>query len=309
MKKILYGIFLAVFCLAAAGCSGGKQEKETDSEYQLYYVSEEKSRVVNTECVLENTGTEAMVTEMCTQVFEKLGEETGTDLLPDGVNLISRKLSEDVLWLNFNQAYNGIDKTEEVLIRASLVRTFTQIPGVTCVGFQVEGERLKDSYGKDVELLNADSFVENSGSEINAYQSVTMKLYFANESGDRLVEESRSVYYSTSMPLERVIVEQLLKGPKEQGHLTTMPQETRILGVTVADGVCYVNLNKAYLDMAPNMLAEIPVYSIVNSLTRTGNVKQVQISIGGETKVKYLDSVSLDQFFVQDLSFVEDADE
>lgn len=91
--------------------------------------------------------------------------------------------------------------------------------------------------------------------------------------------------------------------------MATMPQETRILGVTVADGVCYVNLNKAYLDMAPNMLAEIPVYSIVNSLTRTGNVKQVQISIGGETKVKYLDSVSLDQFFVQDLSFVEDADE
>ena len=81
------------------------------------------------------------------------------------------------------------------------------------------------------------------------------------------------------------------------------------MGVTVADGVCYVNLNKAYLDMAPNMLAEIPVYSIVNSLTRTGNVKQVQISIGGETKVKYLDSVSLDQFFVQNLSFVEDADE
>ena len=49
--------------------------KETDSEYQLYYVSEEKSRVVNTECVLENTGTEAMVTEMCTQVFEKLGRK------------------------------------------------------------------------------------------------------------------------------------------------------------------------------------------------------------------------------------------
>ncbi|MCH1982132.1 GerMN domain-containing protein [Ruminococcus sp. OA3] len=309
MKKILYGIFLSVFCLLAVGCAGEKQEEKTDSEYQLYYVSEEKSRVVNTECVLESTGTEDMVTEMCTQVFEKLQEEKGTALLPDGVNLINTKLSEDVLWLNFNQAYTGIDKTEEVLIRASLARTFTQIPGVSCVGFQVEGERLKDSYGKDVELMNADSFVENSGSEINAYQSVTMKLYFANESGDRLLEENRSVYYSTSMPLERVIVEQLLKGPKEQGHIATIPPETRILGVTVADGVCYVNLSKAYLDMAPNMLAEIPVYSIVNSLTRTGNVKQVQISITGDTKVKYLDSISLDQFFVQDMSLVEDTDE
>lgn len=309
MKKILYGIFLTAFCLLAAGCSGGGQEEKADSEYQLYYVNKEKSKVVSTECVLESAGTEAMIDEMCTRLFEKLKEEKGTSLLPDGVSLINTKLSEDVLWLDFSQSYTGIDKTEEVLIRASLVRSFTQISGIACVGFLVEGERLKDSYGKDVELMNADSFVENSGSEINAYQSVTMKLYFSNEAGDRLLEEDRSVYYSTSMPLERVIVEQLLKGPKEEGHFATVPQETRILGVTAADGICYVNLSKTYLDMAPNMLAEIPVYSIVNSLTRSGNVKQVQISINGDTKVNYLESISLDQFFVQDLSLVEDADE
>ena len=69
------------------------------------------------------------------------------------MNLISRKPSEDVLWLNFNQAYNGIDKTEEVLIQSEPGQDFfTEIPGVTCGLFKVEGERLKDSYGKDVEL-------------------------------------------------------------------------------------------------------------------------------------------------------------
>ena len=38
---------------------------------------------------------------------------------------------------------------------------------------------------------------------------------------------------ATSMPWNVRIVEQLMKGPKEQGHLATMPQETRTLGVTV----------------------------------------------------------------------------
>lgn len=309
MKKILYGIFLIGLCLMAAGCSVGGPEEEDAREYRVYYVNEEKSKVKSTECELKNSDTETMVDEMSRQLFETLREEKEIVFLPEGVSLLNTKISDDVLWLDFNKAYTQIDRTEEVLIRASLVRTFTQIPGISCVGFLIEGERLKNSYGKDMELLNADSFVENSGKEINAYQSVTMKLYFANGNGDHLLEENRSVYYSTSIPRERVIVEQLLKGPKEEGHYATIPQDTKILGVTVADGICYVNLDKTYIDMAPSMLADIPIYSIVNSLTRSGNVKKVQISINGDTKLQYLDSVSLDQFFVQNLDLVEDVNE
>ena len=53
------------------------------------------------------------------------------------------------------------------------------------------------------------------------------------------------------------------------------------------------------------MLAQnIPQYSIVNSTTRTGNVNRSRFPLAGKTKVKYLDSVSLNfKSFVQDMSF------
>ena len=59
----------------------------------------------------------------------------------------------------------------------------------------------------------------NSGREIYQYQYATLTLYFANEAGDHLVKETRRVPYSTNIPLERVVVEQLMKGPKEDGPM------------------------------------------------------------------------------------------
>ena len=77
----------------------------------------------------------------------------------------------------------------------------------------VEGLPLRNSQNEEVGLLDNDSFVENSGKEINTYENATMTLYFTNESGDGLTAEQRNIYYSTNVPLERVVVEQLGKGP------------------------------------------------------------------------------------------------
>ena len=98
--------------------------------------------------------------------------------------------------------------------------------------------------------------------------------------------------------------------PQEDGR-PTIPAETKILGVTVADGVCYVNLDQTFSDMALNQQEEIPIYSITNSLVESGSVTQVQIAINGETKKPYREHVSLDQLFHARTDLVEqgEADE
>ena len=45
------------------------------------------------------------------------------------------------------------------------------------------------------------------------------------------------------------------------------------------------------------MDAQIPVYSIVNSLIAAGNVSQVQISINGDTSLVFKDEVDMNQLF------------
>ena len=109
--------------------------------------------------------------------------------------------------------------------------------------------------------------------------------------------ETRQVYYNGNTPIEKVIVEQLLRGPGESGHYATLPSDTRIVGVSVADGIAYVNLGEQFVDEALPVDAQIPVYSIVNSLIAAGNVSQVQISINGDTSLVFKGEVDMNQLF------------
>ena len=69
--------------------------------------------------------------------------------------------------------------------------------------------------GNLVGTMNQDSFIENPGEQINSIQNTTLTLYFSNLDGDGLVKEVREdVYYSSNISMEKLIMEQLLDGPK-----------------------------------------------------------------------------------------------
>ena len=58
-----------------------------------------------------------------------------------------------------------------------------------------------------------------------------------------------------------------------------------------------MNLGEQFVDEALPVDAQIPVYSIVNSLIAAGNVSQVQISINGDTSLVFKDEVDMNQLF------------
>ena len=154
-----------------------------------------------------------------------------------------------------------------------------------------------------------ENFLENSGREIYQYQYATLTLYFANEAGDHLVKETRRVPYSTNIPLERVVVEQLMKGPKEDGHYAVLPDTMNVLSVTTSDRIAYVNFDKSFKDSALSSVAEqIPIYAVVDSITANCKVDKVQFSINGESDVTFRETMKLNQFYEEDLSYLEEKD-
>lgn len=48
-------------------------------------------------------------------------------------------------------------------------------------------------------------------------------LYYSNKMGDKLVKKVESVAYSKNTSLERIIVEQLIKGPGDSTMNSTLP--------------------------------------------------------------------------------------
>ena len=294
MKKRKITALVMALVLGAVAFSGcGK--KETESKYKIYYINEEQGEVLAESFVPSEETTQTMLEEMTEKLNKKNTEEH--TLLPENIEIQSCVDDDGMIRVDFNQEYHDLNPVDEVLLRASIVKDYVQIPNIYLVTITAEGTPIVDSQGQEIGAMSLDSFLENTGKEIMAYQYKELNLYFTNEEGNQLVPEARQVYYNGNTPIEKVIVEQLLRGPGESGHYATLPSDTRIVGVSVADGIAYVNLGKQFVDEALPVDAQIPIYSIVNSLIDAGNVSQVQISINGDTSLLFKDKVDMNQLF------------
>lgn len=305
MRRLL-AVLAALILLA--GCSGNG-ETEAPSEYFMYYLSLEANKVVENAYEPEASSGDEMIQEFVDRLNETPEGEDYQRLMPKDVKIDSYSLEDSTLTLTIGGDYEQMERPREVLVRVGLVRAFTQISGVDRVQIVTENGELKDSAGNVIGAMTRESFVENAGSEINNYQYTTLTLYFANETGDKLVPETRSVYYSTSVPLERVVVEQLVKGPAEEGHYAVLPSDTNILSVTTSENIAYVNFDNTFMNGTMSVVQEIPIYALVNSITTNCPVQRVQFSIDGESDVTFRESMKLNQFYERDLSYLEENSE
>ena len=298
---------LAVLILLA-GCSRSESEEKT-ADYFMYYLSLDGNQVVEDACEPEASQREELIQEFAEKFNETPEKEDYQRLMAKDVEIEGWTLEDSTLTLKIRGPYESMSRPREVLVRAGLVRGFTQIPEVERVQITTEDGELKDSSGNVIGPMTRESFVENAGKEINNYQYTTLTLYFANETGDKLVSETRSVYYSTSMPLERVVVEQLVKGPLEEGHYAVLSPDTNILSVTTSDNIAYVNFDETFVNGTISVAQEIPIYALVNSITTNCPVQRVQFSINGESDVTFRESMKLNQFYEKDLSYLEENSE
>lgn len=56
--------------------------------------------------------------------------------------------------------------------------------------------------------------------------------------------------------LERLVVEQLLAG-SQNGGLSVMPKNTKVLNVSLTDNTCYVNLDSGFISLGISMWRSI----------------------------------------------------
>ncbi len=295
-------IFLLTLLCAACG---REEAVENGKVYKIYYVNNEETNTLSGEYSSETTDPEKLLGELLEQLKAVPPKLEYKPPLAGSFTLLGYTLDNGQLTMNFDEQYKTMETTREVLTRAAIVRTVTQIPEISYVSFTVQGEMLADSSGMAIGTMSADTFIENAGDEINAYEKVNLKLYFANEDGTKLVEENRrNVVYNSNISLEKLVVEQIVKGPQMEGAYPTIDPSTKITSVSVKDGTCYVNFGDNFLNQPSTASAEVTIYSITNSLVELSNVNKVQISIGGETNMIYREKFNLSDLFERNLDLL-----
>lgn len=309
--RIVLALILAA-CMTMTACAGklgmSGDAEDDDNKVKIYYVNSSETGIVADDYTLTSDikDTDAVIAELIEQLSQNPDTFSYEAPLAGRIALIDYKLTDDSLILNFNESYNSVDHVTEILDRAAMVRTLTQIDAVKTVTFQVGGSPLTDASGNVIGTMTADTFIYNAGNEINTYEKVTLTLYFTNDSGDGLIKVYRTVVYNSNISMERIALEQLIAGPNTDEVYPTINPATSIKSITVRDGICYVDLDSAFTTEPYTVTAQTAIYSIVNTLCEFTEVNKVQITVDGNKDVKFMDSLSLSSTYERNLEIIEE---
>lgn len=304
MKKqriiVLIGL-LAVFLLA--GCN--VKDKENKKGPFLFCINAEGTALKREPYTITEENTEDAVKTMLKDLSQGQEAVEIQAAIPPGVKVKSFELEGTTLQLDMNAGYLKMDKVKEMLCRSAIVQTLTQIEGVEAVEFSVEKEPLRTKSGEVIGPMRVDSFVQDTGTTLKSYHNTSLALFYANAKGDKLISKKVNVHSLNNVSIEKLVVEQLKKDPATKGAKAILPAQTKVLNVSVKEGICYVNFSKEFLTQSFEAEPKVVLYGIVNSIISNSDVSRVQIAVEGETTMKFQESVSLNEPFERNLELVE----
>lgn len=302
-KYMILAGFLWLSAMMAWGCQREEEALEEGMDaYQIYYLNPAMTRLVSQEYRTATTETDYLIQELMEQFQHVPANVDCQAALTDKVVYQGYKQEDIVLYLYFDNNYTSMKSYREILCRAALAKTLTQIPGIEYINIYSGQQPLMDSSGMPVGMVSSSDFID-SISDVNAYEKTELTLYFTDEAGEMLYPEKREVVHNINTSLEQVILGELISGP-EQGLMPTLDPQTKLLNVSVNENVCYLNFDASFLNNQLEVKEYIPIYSIVNSLSELSSVSRVQITINGEQNATFRDSVSLSTPFGRNLDYI-----
>ena len=293
-------LFLAVLLISACA----KSEALKEGAFYIYFKSSTKRELFPVEAVLdESASVDSRIAMVWKHMVSGADHADYTSPVPTTVSLKNYTLQNNNLNLNFDQPYLALPSPNEVLFRASLVKTFTQFAEIQTVEISVENQPLVLPNGSVVGPMKGSDCIDVLGTGLNAYLETVMNLYFTNETADALIADPVRIRYNNSIPLEQAVVQNLINGPEGADLYPTLPNDTKLISVSTKNGTCYVNLNDAFLSRSMVSRPEIAVYSLVNSLTEIIGINAVSISVNGSSNVFFMDQFDLSEPLYRNTNF------
>lgn len=316
LKKISLLLLVLMLAAAGGGCASAENtstetKKETtadDKTILLYYLNASGDGFHTEEYTLENTDDALMASyEVVSRLSDTENNRTDTykPAISAGVAVNSIVLDGVEETVDMGAGYRQLKDSEEILLRAAVVKSLVQIKGVDSVRFTINGDSLLGSDDNPIGAMNADTFIleEEAGKLFGNNEKVT--LYYADMDGDNLVEYKTNLEATDNMPMETRVLLELMKVPDGLDAQSPLPSDLLINQTQIHNGVCYVDLSKDIENVLPGVEEKVMVYAMVNTITSLGNATSVQFTVEGEKMKSLRDFDSFHLMMTNDYSLVE----
>ena len=304
MKRFLSVSLVALLSviILLSGCTFmGGRDASLDDTASIYYIEGNGSALVEAVVTLPDSSKKAQVKYLIEQLLNPPKGKLSP--LCDGTELNSVTIKDEIAVVDFSDEFEDFDELRNALAPAAVAKTLCSLEFISGVSILVDGAEAMGSDGKPLGVI-MESDVVGEGKAENTKAKVV--LYFANDMGDGLSSENREVEIAAAGTVEKAIVEELIKGPKNAGSIGIIPAETKVISVETKNNVCFVNLSKDFVNKYQGGTAgeTLTVYSIVNSLTELGTIDSVQFLIEGEKREEFVHMV-INEPIVRDASLIK----
>ncbi len=310
VRMILTAILASCILAFLTGCAligskGGKEKASDDNRCDVYYLEPDRLTLTTRSFTPQSEHFDGILNELL-DVFVSPEAAGVVSALPDGIAINGYMMGVDNLTVDFNAAYLGLTNIQKALLDAALVKTLVKLPGVVSISLTADGQPIRYDDGTALTMLNADSFLEVQGEGLASYRFTTMNLYFASGDGSVIAREIRDGSYSSNMTMEQAVAEEIISGPKEEGHRAVVSPQARVNSISISNGLCRLDMNEAF-NQPPDqeVTPEACVYAFVNSICETGSVYRVEFTIEGKTDVRLWGKLSLEQTFSREPGIIE----
>ncbi|OOO00355.1 MAG: hypothetical protein ATN35_07735 [Epulopiscium sp. Nele67-Bin004] len=279
-KYLLKLSLILVVCLLTSCNSGVGTVPENAEQFNMYYFSTVENDIIPQQVIInleENIDKKDYILTVIDTLY-RLGNGM---IVPISLNV---DLSNDIVSIILDEEYTFMSTQDQIVLRASLIYTLTELDFVEGIEFFVGENSLTNNIGVVMGVMDRSNVGIGAFNPNPATNYQTVVLYFRDEELDLLVAEKREIKINKDVPIEGYIMEELVKGPETEGLIPTLPSGTTINYIETKDNVCQVDLS--YDRQAKEVLTDIGeelfVYSIVNSLTEIYKIEKVSFLIDGQ---------------------------
>ena len=299
MKRMTAACVLIASCILCA-CSPKEAAEAVTDGFCVYDLDADRTQLMPSGYSLKTQDDiHGAVGELLQRVIDGPEDGSGISAVPDKITDVTYIIGADTVTVGFDGSFADVPGFEKVLCEAAVVKTLCGLDGVYSVSFTVDGAPLCDAKNEPLGQMTPDSFAEISPGR----EKTELHLFFASADGQSLIEKTENVDYDLTIPMDRLVVENIISGPGSADVFATVNPSTKINSVRTADGICYVNLSRDFLNKKTNVSDEVMIYSIVNSLAPLENINKVRILIDGDTDAS-LGEYSLSAPFERNLELI-----
>ncbi len=272
---------ILTLCLLFSSCGG--QKSTTDSAVStLFYMVSDPEGLSEASVVKAETRSfsASSLYEFMQQYFRGPEDETLASPFPPGTEMLSYYEDANRVSLTMSEPFFSLEGVDLSIAACCICKT-------VCAYMEKQQVVLTDEQGQYQMELEPTQYLLVSDYEEDSGTGFT--LYFPDEQHRYLCPESREATLSKNESQADYVLRQLMAGPKADELQAAVPKETKLLGISVENSLCTVDLSSEFFSYQAEDVYEIytALYGIVNTLTALEEITQVRFLSEGKSVERY----------------------